>query len=137
MTRFVNGHELYCHATSVSQSSHCLNRLMEQFPVSREAGRRAFGQVIGVARSGHGASDRLARTALPKSPLGDAVRYLTNQWEALQRYVDDGRVAIDNNRAYAAHGISAGMPRARLCRAGEISPQSGRDRTPTLVRDAA
>ena len=31
MTRFVNGHELYCHATSVSQSSHCLNRLMEQF----------------------------------------------------------------------------------------------------------
>jgi transposase len=36
---------------------------------------------------------------LPKSPLGDAVRYLTNQWAALQRYVDDGRVAIDNNRA--------------------------------------
>ena len=41
----------------------------------------------------------LARTALPKSPLGDAVRYLTNQWVALQRFVDDGRVAIDNNRA--------------------------------------
>jgi hypothetical protein len=31
--------------------------------------------------------------------VGDAVRYLTNQWEALQRYVDDGRLAIDNNRA--------------------------------------
>ena len=43
--------------------------------------------------------DRLAHTALPKSPIGDAVRYLTNQWEALQRFVDDGRVAIDNNRA--------------------------------------
>ena len=41
----------------------------------------------------------LARTVLPKSPLGDAVRYLTNQWAALQRFVDDGRVAIDNNRA--------------------------------------
>jgi len=41
----------------------------------------------------------LARTVLPKSPLGDALRYLTNQWAALQRYVDDGRVAIDNNRA--------------------------------------
>jgi transposase len=36
---------------------------------------------------------------LPKSPLGDAVRYLTNQWTALQRFVEDGRVAIDNNRA--------------------------------------
>jgi transposase len=41
----------------------------------------------------------LGRVVLPKSPLGDAVRYLTNQWAALQRYVDDGRIAIDNNRA--------------------------------------
>lgn len=43
--------------------------------------------------------DRLASTVLPKSPLGDAVRYLTNQWDALQRFADDGRLAIDNNRA--------------------------------------
>jgi hypothetical protein len=43
--------------------------------------------------------DRLARTVLPKSPLGDAVRYLTNQWNALQRFVDDGRLSIDNNRS--------------------------------------
>jgi transposase len=41
----------------------------------------------------------LARTVLPKSPVGEAVRYLTNQWVALQRFVDDGRLAIDNNRA--------------------------------------
>jgi hypothetical protein len=53
---------------------------------------------------------------LPKSPVGEAVRYLTNQWAALQRYVEDGRLAIDNNRADAASGISAGMPPARLCR---------------------
>jgi len=43
--------------------------------------------------------DALARVVLPKSPLGDAVRYLTNQWDALQRFVEDGRLAIDNNRA--------------------------------------
>jgi hypothetical protein len=41
----------------------------------------------------------LARTVLPKSPPGEAVRYLTNQWAALQRFVEDGRLAIDNNRA--------------------------------------
>jgi transposase len=41
----------------------------------------------------------LARSVLPKSPLGEAVRYLTNQWTALQRFVNDGRLAIDNNRA--------------------------------------
>src|SRR6266851_3363424 len=27
----------------------------------------------------------LARTVLPKSPLGDAIRYLTNQWAAVPR----------------------------------------------------
>jgi len=43
--------------------------------------------------------EALTRVVLPKSPLGDAVRYLTNQWRALQRFVEDGRVAIDNNRA--------------------------------------
>jgi transposase len=41
----------------------------------------------------------LGRIVLPKSPVGEAVRYLTNQWAALQRYADDGRLAIDNNRA--------------------------------------
>ena len=46
-----------------------------------------------------GVRQDLAQTVLPKSPLGDAIRYLTNQWTALQRFVEDGRLAIDNNRA--------------------------------------
>ena len=64
-------------------------------------GRRALRQAHSTPLLGQlkAERDRLARTALPKSPLGDAVRYLTHQWAALQRYVDDGRVAIDNNRA--------------------------------------
>jgi transposase len=53
--------------------------------------------------------DALASTVLPKSPLGDAVRYLTNQWAALQRYVEDGRLAIDNNPAEnQLRGIAVG-----------------------------
>jgi transposase len=43
--------------------------------------------------------DALASAVLPKSTLGDAIRYLTNQWEALQRFVEDGRFRIDNNGA--------------------------------------
>jgi len=43
--------------------------------------------------------DALATAVLPKSPLGDAVRYVTNQWAALQRFLEDGRFRIDNNRA--------------------------------------
>jgi hypothetical protein len=39
----------------------------------------------------------LAPRALPKSSLAKAVTYARNQWEALRRYTDDGRLTIDNN----------------------------------------
>ena len=39
----------------------------------------------------------LASTALPKSSLHKAVNYARNQWEALCRYTEDGRLTIDNN----------------------------------------
>ncbi len=41
----------------------------------------------------------LQKTVLPKSPLGDALRYIENQWTALNRFVADGRLGIDNNGA--------------------------------------
>jgi hypothetical protein len=34
---------------------------------------------------------------LPQSPYGKAARYCLNEWEALNRYVEDGRLEIDNN----------------------------------------
>ena len=34
---------------------------------------------------------------LPKSDFAEAVRYIRNHWEALNAYVRDGRVPIDNN----------------------------------------
>ena len=43
-----------------------------------------------------------ATQALPKSPLGQAVTYATNQWDALTRYVEDGRLALSNNAAERA-----------------------------------
>lgn len=39
----------------------------------------------------------LKRRALPKSVLGKAVWYAGNQWQALCRYTEDGRLTIDNN----------------------------------------
>jgi len=39
----------------------------------------------------------LARTVLPKSSLAKAVNYARNQWAALRRYTEDGRLTIDNN----------------------------------------
>jgi transposase len=46
--------------------------------------------------------DTLALTALPKSPLGQAVTYARNHWLALTRYPEDGRLKIDNNGAEQA-----------------------------------
>lgn len=49
------------------------------------------------------------RDALPKSGLGEALTYLLNQASALKRYLDDGRLAIDNNRCEASlRGIAIG-----------------------------
>jgi transposase len=36
--------------------------------------------------------------AFPKSDFAEAIRYMTNHWAALNRYVEDGRIPIDNNR---------------------------------------
>lgn len=39
---------------------------------------------------------------LPKSPMGSAIHYAQAQWRALTRYVEDGRLEIDNNTAERA-----------------------------------
>lgn len=43
--------------------------------------------------------EHLAKEALPKSPLGEAVSYTRTLWPSLVRYLDDGRLPIDNNPA--------------------------------------
>ena len=37
--------------------------------------------------------------ALPKSPIGQAIGYALNHWQALARYAEHGFLAIDNNWA--------------------------------------
>ncbi len=41
--------------------------------------------------------DQSLQTTLPKSALGKALGYLHNHWDALQVYITDGRLNIDNN----------------------------------------
>ena len=38
----------------------------------------------------------------PKSAIGQAIAYSLKQWPKLTRYVEDGSLAIDNNRAERA-----------------------------------
>jgi transposase len=41
--------------------------------------------------------DELYPTVLPKSPLGQAMNYCINRWPGLTRFLDDGRLEMDNN----------------------------------------
>jgi transposase len=46
---------------------------------------------------------------LPKSPVGQAISYTLSNWKALNRYVEDGDLDIDNNAAERAiRGIAIG-----------------------------
>jgi transposase len=46
--------------------------------------------------------DVRATQVLPESPMGKAIRYAVGRWEALCRFVEDGRFELDNNRAERA-----------------------------------
>jgi transposase len=41
--------------------------------------------------------DKLYPTTLPQSPLGKAMHYCLNLWSGLMRFLEDGRLEIDNN----------------------------------------
>lgn len=43
--------------------------------------------------------DSLANAVVPKSTLGSAINYCRNQWSKLLRFLEDGRLELDNNRA--------------------------------------
>ena len=41
--------------------------------------------------------EALLPESLPQSPLGKAIKYTLNEWEPLTRYLENGRLEIDNN----------------------------------------
>ena len=86
--------------------------------------------------------DEYKMQVLPKSPISKAVTYALNQWDALNKYVDDPILEIDNNLAertlrtvvigrinYLFAGSEAGARRAAIiyslvasCKLNEIDP---------------
>jgi transposase len=73
------------------------DRTREMLPASRCELRQAEAEPVLDKLEAYLAE--LAGTALPKSALAKAVRYARNQWVALRRYTQDGRLTIDNNTA--------------------------------------
>lgn len=97
---------------AAAESAEALARIAALYAVERAA---ADASLVGDARAAYrrqhaapllaGFADWLAALrprALPKSPLGEAVTYATNQWPTLQAYATDGRLNIDNGPAERA-----------------------------------
>lgn len=52
---------------------------------------------------------RMQASLPPRSELGEAVRYALNHWQGLTRFIEDGRLELDNNRAERAlRGVCVG-----------------------------
>jgi len=65
-------------------------------PALRQAVRAAHSAMI--LRRIHAALLRIRPRHLPQSATGRAITYILDQWPALERFVADGRIEIDNNR---------------------------------------
>ena len=60
--------------------------------------------------------DAVRPKVLPKSPLSKAIVYVNNQWDGLNRYIEDGRLQPDNNIAErAVRGIALGRKNWLFC----------------------
>jgi transposase len=63
------------------EERHAL-RLKQSLPILNELGKYIYAH---------------SKLELPKSPLGKAFDYCSNRWDALQNYLKDGDLEIDNN----------------------------------------
>jgi transposase len=75
-------YQLEATFAGLSPEARCAARQEHAAPILTE-----FGRWLEEQRSG----------PVPKSPVGQAVTYTLNQWQALVRYTEDGALAIDNN----------------------------------------
>jgi len=69
--------------------------LREVSPEARYQGRQA--QAVPLLDKLREWLDQTLPQASPKSLTGEALGYLHSQWQKLIRYLDDGRLEIDNN----------------------------------------
>jgi transposase len=93
-------------------AAEALRRIAALYAVERETKEPELqGEALAAYRREHArplleelcAWLALAQTqVLEKSPMAQAIRYTLSNWEALGRYVEDGRLSIDNNAAEAA-----------------------------------
>jgi transposase len=86
------------HALAIIQELYLIEKQTKELEANRRQEMRQIKSVP-LLQEFKTWLDRERLVALPKSPLGKAVMYALNNWEALNRFVEDGNLTIDNNRA--------------------------------------
>jgi hypothetical protein len=96
-------------ATDPELSKEAVDRIARLFWIESEADRQGLGPDARLALRMEKAAPVVEESAawmeqaslqvLPKGPPGKAIGYARNQWTALTRYLEDGRLSISNNAA--------------------------------------
>jgi transposase len=85
-----------------------VERRAQEFPAAQRGALRQ-AESAPLLRSFGEWLEQVRVKVLPKSPLGQAIGYALNQWPALNVYVTDGDLSIDNNAAEnALRGTAVG-----------------------------
>ncbi|MFQ5506896.1 MAG: IS66 family transposase [Planctomycetota bacterium] len=99
-------------ATDPELSKEAVDRIARLFLIESEAKRQGLGVAARLALRKEKSAplveefrawmERASLDVLPKGPLAKAIGYARNQWDALTRYLEDGRLSISNNAAERA-----------------------------------
>jgi transposase len=94
-------------AEQADETMELVNEVRQLYLVERHAREQCFDaqqryqlrqQIsLPILQALQGRLGSLQPRVLPQSPLGKAVSYCRNEWQALNRYLSDGRLEIDNN----------------------------------------
>jgi hypothetical protein len=90
-------------------AKEAVNQIARLYAIDSEAGKRGLSYEARLALRKELAPKILTdfkawldvrqTQVLPKSGLGQAIRYALGRWDALCRFLEDGRLELDNNRA--------------------------------------
>lgn len=78
---------------------HLEKLLKEEKATSEHIKRMRKKEAVPVLKQVKALLDENVTKVPPQGPLAKAIHYILTHWEALNRYLDDGRLEIDNNRA--------------------------------------
>jgi transposase len=99
-------------ATDPEFSKEAVERIARLFLIESEADRQGLGVDARLALRKEKSAplveefrawmEAASLQVLPKGPLGKAIGYARNQWDALTTFLEDGRLSISNNAAERA-----------------------------------